>query len=488
MVAGAMTAGCTDVNDELGQGLIPHDQQMVLKIDTLGSFETFTATNDTIPVSHQGRLFIGNRIDPVFGKVKAAGMTDFYPYVSWNGGHFYGYNAVADSIYLDMQINSITGDPSIEQTFNIYAMTDSLKRDSIYMRGNPIEWPVDRAKPLFSFKLSNEIPEESVAMLELEPTAEGRAFMQRLADIDSATYAAPWPKFRKEFHGLYVAPAPGGPENAAVYEIELVNSAIYMYFHNYEKNTSTATVDTVTWSQYNFNNSGWYDSNKKLITSVVNQNVMDVRFEYPAAIKGRLNDTLHTSLPLETVYVQGLGGVATYLRVSDETVDYLAHITEQDGMTYSAAVISQARLYFPLADRSAAAMDIAPKRLGMYYTYGQPLLEAYNYYYTPIYGPVPMFGYDYATENYNALQSSSASLTTPTPYGGYLNRTNGYYEMVVTKYITQLMLYPDKAPREIWLGPEVNSRLSDYSQVALRGSGGTGDNPVRLVVTYTLIK
>jgi hypothetical protein len=486
LLAGALSAGCTSVDDTLGQTFVPPHQQMELRIDTIGGFDTYIATNDTIPVSGQGRLLLGRRIDPVFGQITGAGMTDFFPATTWNDGNFFGYGAIADSIYLDVQINKITGNAAVEQTFNIYALRDSLRRDTTYFRGADIAGSVDMARPLFSFKLSDEYPQESVVPILLTPTDEGKAFMQRLADRDSTSYADPWPKFHQDFYGLYFAPAPGSPADAATYEIELDNTGLLMYYHNFEKSNPTES-DTITYAPFLFTDS-WYRYDDEGNGTAININVMDVDFEYPPQMAAALNDTLSTSAALETVYVQGLGGVATCLKVSDEMVDFLANITTNNGVTYSGAAINQARIYFPVVDTSPAALDLAPKRLGMYYTYSQPIIDNTFYTYAQYYGPVPIYDYYYPSEFNTSSQATTKP--KPLPYGGYLTRSagTGYYEMVITNYITQLMLHPDTTPRTLWLGPSVQTRLCDYSQVALRGSGGAGENPIRLVLTYMLLK
>ncbi len=443
-------AACTKVDDTLGQRLIPRDQQMVLRVDTLSPFDAYIAKNDSLPASGHGRIFFGRRIDPVFGKIDARSMTTFWPLAMDEllDGRMFGHNPVADSIFIDITIYSITGDASIEQTFNVYALRDSMKRDSVYKMHTPIEPYVDMTKPLFSFKLSDNYPSGAMALLKLEPTDDGRAFMKRLLEVPKDVYEEPWPEFNKEFHGLYFAPAEGSPENAAVYEIELRNNygSMAMWFHNYEE-SNPAVVDTMTWATYSFFDGNWYADSRK-----ANMNLFDVEYEYPAAISDHLNDTLSTDAPLDRVYVQGLGGVMSYLKVSDELREWFSEAKGE----YSDMVVSQARLLVPVEQTT---FDMAPQRLGMYHDY----TTAY-----------PLSDYDYLSEN-------SAYSSVEIPYDGYLRPSNGYYRMNITQYVTRLMLDPEGAPDRIWLGPEVNTRASQYSQVELGGE-------MKLIITYTLIR
>lgn len=501
LIFGLSTTRCTSVDDTLGQNFIPPYQQMKLRIDTLPmrssarTIDTYIATNDTIPSSHQGRSFVGSMTDPVFGRTQASAMTDFFPSSIWAYGadevqYWFGHHAVADSAYLDIYINAIYGDPSVKQTFYVYELTDSLRRDTVYFFKEPLENRVNLSKPLFSFDMDDSWPAGSQPLKKLEPTAEGMAFLQRLVDLDSTIYKTPYYNFHKEFYGLYIAPDPDGPENAAVYdfglrtvdEYKLPACGFYVWGHSYEEKNPTKLVDTVA-ATYRFSDVYLYP----------NMNVNKVTHTYPAEIADHLNDTLTTDTPLSTVYVQGWGGVAMYLRFTDELLEQLDGLRTQDGVEYSELVINEARLYFPLEDPSAGNMDAAPTRLGMYYTYGQPqreyLVSSYSNWYTvpyynvtPYYGPKPMLDYAYYSENHPTNPSTI-------PYGGYISRTKGqgYYKMDVTGYMTLLMNYPDVTPKEVWLGPEINTRATVYNQVALKGSHGE-ENPIKLVLTYTLIR
>ena len=495
LIFGLSATRCTTVDDTLGQNFIPPYQQMKLRVDTLSSIDTYIANNDTIPSAYHGRLYVGSMTDPAFGRTQASGMTDFYPSSIWtfsgeSAQNFYGYHPVADSVYMELYVSAIHGDTTVAQTFHVYQLTDSLRRDTMYFVNEPLEKRVDLDKPLFTFTVKNDAPVGAVLFKKLEPTDEGRAFVKKLVELDSMIYKESLHNFHKEFYGLYIAPAPESPENAAVYEFNLritdsygiPISAMYIWGHSYEEKSPTTLKDTVM-GTYRFSDAYWYPN--------PNINANKVTFTYPAEIADHINDTTKNDTPLSTVYVQGLGGVATYLRFTDALMTQLENLKKQDGMEYSAVVINEARLYFPLEDPTTDNMNGAPTRLGMYYTYGQPqqegLYPGYSYRhtvpyfnYTPVYGPRPLLDYAYQAENH---PTSSSSI----PYGGYIQRTQGYYKMDVTGYLTLLINYPDVTPREVWLGPEVNTRAITYNQVALKGSQQE-ENPIKLVLTYTLIK
>lgn len=500
-------ARCTSVDDTLGQNFVPPHQQMRLRIDTLtGGISTFIAQNDTVLSSNQGFLYLGRMTDPVFGKVRASAMTDFFPQgiyanilaetdeddtsTTFESQDSFGFNAVADSVFLDLVISDIDGTPKPGQKINIYQMRDSLQRDTVYFFSTPIEKNVDRDKPLFSFTISDEAVVGSLLTIQLDVTAEGEEFLTRIVETDKEIFEEPLYTFHKRFYGLYMAPADDYPEDGATYSFYLrslgenrLYSSFVVWAHNFDEANPTQVKDIMT-GYFRLSDTDWFPN--------PNLNVNRTEFEYPAAIADHLNDTLQTSVPLETVYVQNMGGVATYLRFTDDFIENMNKLKTVDGETYSALVVNEARLFFPMDDPTVDYMNAAPARLGMYYTYGQPRAEygtqytpffSIPYYnVTPVYGPKPILDYTYYTENRTSSPAKS-------PYDGYLFRSEGqgFYRMNITYYLTLLLNYPDSAPRDIWLGGEVNTRHRDYTQVVLKGSESPDEN-IRLVLTYTLVK
>lgn len=475
LVAFALTVpACTSVDDTLGQSYVPPQQDLTLLFKTLkGSegnpFSARLAVNDSVAASSVGVIYIGQKSDAL-GKTRAAAMTDFYPSTTtFNDSKYFGRLPHADSIFIDIMINDIVGDASKEQTFNIYSMTDSLKRDSVYYMHTPGRNPnyPDRTQKtleelkgdhLFTFKLSDKIPVGALALQKLEVTDKGNEFLQRLTTVSDEVCATPWPEFHKMFNGLYIEPAPGSPEDAALYELELRSSysGFYVWYHNHDENYNTSMspaeeaqhhLDTA-YVTYDFSDTNWYSDSR-----VVNVNINNITNEYPAAVQ----TAVASGSVVSVGYVQSLGGLGTKLTATPELMAWLETLKKADGTPR--AVISRALLTVPLAgDASVADMNAAPTRLGMYYWFGAGT-------------NIP--DYDYAYE----VSSSSSSAFMP--YGGYLQRSNKNYTMNITMWLTQLLLDPTVAEKEIWLGPQITTRSTQFNQVAL-------DAKMTLDVAYTL--
>lgn len=481
-VLGLSMTRCTSVDDTLGQNFIPEHQNLMLHIATLDSVKTFIARNDSIPSNFTGVIYLGMMEDAVFGATAGSAMTDFSPQSTYfNNKNFFGYRPVADSVFLQLYITNVHGNPQNAQTFNVYELRDSLKRDSIYYFNVPLQNVVDMTKPLFSFTLDVKEKTDFLMVGPLDMTAEGNAFLQRIVTTDSTIFANPDPAFHQRFYGLYIAPAPGSPYDAALYEINLrkhpeleFSSSMTIWAHNFDRENPANIKDTLAVG-FPFSDES-YD----------NMQVSRVIHNYPSPIANNISDPAHpeTMTELSTVYIQSLGGVSTYLDFT-ALVDQLKAL-KPEGRDI---LIHQARLYFPIDDPTIANLNIAPVRLGMYYTYGQRLLVPNS-----VYGPIPTPDYDYEAENnsYNPVTI---------PYNGFIYRSinpvlgSAYYEMVITHYITRLVQDPENTPKQVWLGNEIgnskkkraNGRNAVYSQVALRGSA-RAQNPVKLVVSYTLVR
>jgi hypothetical protein len=465
-VHGTSLTGCTDVDDTLGLGMLPDGDHIQLSLDSVGGIKTYLAKSDSIQSSFRNRMIIGSRLDPDFGQTVCGTMVTMYPTSStFNDKNLYGFRPVADSLFIVLYINTTFGDTTKAQTFYIYELADTLKRDSVYYQNISFDKLIDYDKPLFSFTLQSEKSKQVIK--KLTPLGdEGPEFMQRIVTTDSTILADPYYTFREHFPGLYITPKPAAsdpsePElaDAAIYDIALYEDATYMaysllnmYAHNY-KRSDPSVVDTTVNAGYLFADT----------YPLPNMSINKVIHKYPENIERVLNDTLPDSPTLSTIYVQGLSGVASYLRFSDEFFDQIAALKTYEGEQYSKLIVNQARLYIYMDEFTTENLQLAPARLGMYKDYKGSY-------------PTPIIDYPYDYES-----------TYSVPYGGYLNRSNGYYTMDITSQVSYMLNNKESlAPHDIWLGPDAYTIPTLYSQVKLRGYDS--ERPIKLQLTYTLVR
>ncbi len=478
LLAGFFAAGCTEVDDTLGLGFVPKDQQMLLRIKTLTGIDTYAvAASDSIPSSQMGLWLLGNRTATGFGQETCGAVGQYSVGIPFNNdkNHF-GYKPVADSIVLSLYVSSTKGNYEAEQTFAIYAIKDNavLRYDSTYYPTYPVDEVIDRNDPLFTFTLSGPLANESVSK-KLTPTASGEALLARLVEADSLFYAAADTAFHDTFRGFYIAPTSDSPEDAAIYNIALSTSDYdYSYFtlyaHNHKEGMEHADSETAENIQDTISVMYYFDD-ADVWAAQTNTSINVIRHKYLPEIP-TVTDTVNTA---SVVYIQGLGGVYAGLRFTDEFLAELDQLTTdtdpQTGETeqYSKVVINQAKIYLTLKEsQNPDAMDAALNRLGMYTSYK----TAY---------PTAIDDYLYYSESYYG---------STIYYGGYIDRSNGCYVMDISSYITQLMYKRDKTPKLIWLAPSWNTTyytpLLSQGEVALMGTGSS--HPVQMKITYTLIK
>lgn len=173
-----------------------------------------------------------------------------------------------------------------------------------------------------------------------------------------------------------------------------------------------------------------------------------------------INDTLSGSPVAQLGYVQSLGGVSTYVRFTDRFVDELLAKVEEP---YNSMVINRADLVWEIDDPTRPEFSTGRRRDS---------------------GPMPATAFPSpGIPDYNYVYESSASITLQ--YGGNLNRTHGNYATDISSFLQKLVNSPSEAPRTMMLGPAYDE-LYDFKQVVLKT--GVSDPPLRVILTYTLIK
>ncbi len=178
-----------------------------------------------------------------------------------------------------------------------------------------------------------------------------------------------------------------------------------------------------------------------------------VRYDYSTADPALGIDD--RSRPSSDVFIQGYGGLATYLEFSKESFDNIRENARVRG--YSRIAVNSAVLEIHTPERDIEKLDRAFGKLGMYFDYEAKTPEA-----------IP--DYTYQVDN--------------SRYGGTYNGTHYMYRMDITAY-AQLMFNGNYKRRGVVLAPAVEEMIS-VDNVRLGGYGS--DNPIELTVTYTMIR
>lgn len=457
---------CTKVDNTLGDSLIPNDQQMHIYHDTVSGIEAYVALVDSFPLNFSGFSWyygcIGAKHDATFGGFESGWFGQY------GGLGFYTTNddedadvtdefikAQADSltIYLSFDETLCDGDTSKTQTFNIYEVTKRLYVDSLYyIREFNVNEVID-PEPLFTFdyKLSDGNP------YELRLTgAKVEDLMDRLQHASRSLYEAD-SLFVNEFKGLYLAPASTSSRNAAVLSLSITSTTLNFYAHkDYVDDTNTEQKDTIV---------GSYSFDASTYTDLLSLNTY--QFDYSSSIldQSQFNDTSSTSSPVSVSYVQGCGGVTTYLKFTEDFANQLKDLKKEKDPN-STMVIHSARLEIGIEDPTPENLDMAMTRLGFYTDYSS-FLPVSDYLYT--------------------LEVSETNPIT-LAYGGYVNRSRNSYTMDITRMV-QTIADISAQDYMIDVGPSFFESYNPMHRVILNTSTDpSAPLPLRVSVTYTLVR
>lgn len=461
--------GCSDVNYDLGYDFVPESQRMTLKFDTITGVETYLYRYDSVLSSNTGYIFLGRQKDDTFGERTNSCFVQYLPIaMPYEGG--FGINPIIDSMFLRIAIASYDGDTTVQQKFNVYAINKDadLSYDSLYYVNIDAEQYYNPSNLLFTFTYSGR---GNIAT-KMEPTVLGREFMNRLVAVDTSVYNNDT-KFRDNFKGFYITPDESSPSQAATYQFNLEDAYMQLWLRDHDSIDQAKIKDTLT-SWYYF-----YDG-KEYASVSINAAQYDYSGTTLGALQASTNNFTDTVTIQPTVFVQSWGGVITRLRFPEslvQTLNSLKYSRDNSGnVVENSILINQAMLYVDMNDYVAGDMatvdymNEAPQRLGSYLNMRTSGTEGYS--------PAPIPDYMYDLEKSHQTSDEDYVL----PYNGYLNRSNGYYELNISSYVQQIMKGSMK--KDILLAPSAYDFLG-YGKVALKG---LSQKPMQLSITYTLIK
>ncbi len=465
MVLGA----CTEVNDALGSNLIPENQRMTIRIDTLHNLDTYLVQSDSVEsrIVGSGYAYMGQLKNDTFGLRRCSFIGQILPtQIPYRAG--FGLDPILDSVLFTYSISDYKGDTTASQKFRAYEVNKAfIPEDTMFYINFDAEGYIN-PEPLFEFEITS--PTKTSSRVKL--TDAGRKFVARLMETDTVTYYNDTLWVNK-FHGLYVAPVNADKESKVIYRTETSYTGLELWLRDHDSVDNNMILDTV-YASYAF-------YAKEANVGNISANMVEHDYEGSIVAAAGVNDTLAGDPTQRTIYVEGMGGVMSYVKVTDQFVELLAELgDEMKNGGYSTVSINQATIYFPLTvdvtnptERPAAIpfLDAAPARLGMYTNF------------------VELTGIpDYDPEYEEQLKQYGESYKLP--YGGELNRSRGCYTMDITAYIQRMWGEYLKAEgdlskvqyRSIFVAPAVNEMFT-FGQVALRG-----DEEIQVVLTYTLMR
>lgn len=460
VVAQALVGCTTEVDYTLGSEFVPTDQKMEMHrrvyeggkvyIDNLEEELKMSTTRlyhtDSIKSSNLDYVYFGREHDDIYGTRRAGFMSQVLFGSKLDDEYGWGYRPIFDSMQMALYVNDFHGDTITKQRFNIYEIVsndyiDGHKDSIFYINFDPTKYI--SKKPIFTFDFPDQ--EHGVYVGDMEnPTAQyvtlqhteaTNEYISRLMfttqedlnkndnygkDIDKIYKQGNEEEFVRRIKGIYVEPAEGGTGDGAMFATDVENSALVLYARSRYKEDPTIIKDTTIMSYNFFINPNTYT------VKAGNVSLSTVEHELTDAMK----ESIESGRDITIGYVDGMGGVVTELRFTDEFIQSLADIA----LSKPNAVVSvnQARMSIYLEGSSYDYNDIDPLKMADVMNNAMPRLGLYTRY-----GGIDAKGNNIiAISDYAFSKEGSLALD----YDGNINRSLGCYTMDISTHIQSLMM------------------------------------------------
>ncbi len=545
VVAALAFVGCSmTADDTLGSNMMPEQQVMVMRhlkfkgntvvrynpetekneekdasLEGKNFLETRLYRTDSLLSSNVGKGYIGVRRSDTLG-LRTAGFASTILYMNAiDEANGFGYKPIFDTMKLVLSIKNYGGDTLVPIRYKVYELKKPLAenvlkydekrdKDSIAYINCDLSAVYDESKPIFEFTFpKSELKEgPSTLMIPMENTEYSWDYARRLMLIPDNYAAADsdWDgygrtdvecytddkKWVEKFYGLYIKPdVANTPQNlrGAMYELDLSASGVMLQGRSRNPQDPSMIKDTVGMYYY------FYDKESKYNTSV-----NKVEHDYTQGLSGTpllgsvemdCSKSREERTRLSTGYVEGLGGPATEIYLTDDFLKELVALETTEQGEFSRMGVNQCLLtiYVAGADydwnvTQSRAEQLTPllnssfTRLGTYLNYNTLS---------------PIIDYDYVYEN---------TYDTDINYNGYLDRSRGCYIMNITAHIQKLfntirqddgtydVSKADEKLRSLYVGAEASAPYALTESVLQGQDDGSNDAPIQIDLTYTLVK
>ena len=545
-VAMLVFEGCTMIADDtLGSNIMPEEQVMVMRhlkfqgnkiirynpntekneevdasLEGKNFFETRLYRTDSLLSSNLGMGYMGVRRSDTLG-VRSAGFASSMLYMNAiDEEKGFGYKPIFDTMKLVLSIKNYGGDTLVPIRYKVYELQKPLvenvlkydekrEQDSIAYINCDLSPVYDESKPIFEFTFPKEELKEgpSTLMISMENTEHSWDYARRLmlipdnyADADSAwdgygrdsveLYTAD-ERWANKFYGLYIKPdLEKTPANrkGAFYELDLSASGIMLQGRSRNPKDPSMIKDTVGMYYY------FYDSDSKY-----NASVNKIEHDYTQSLTGVVPELGKIEMDasksreertrVSTCYVEGLGGPATEIYITDDFLNELVAAEQTEQGEYSRLGINQCLLtiYVKGADYDWSVTQSRAEELTPMLNNSFSRLGAYLNYNTLS----PIIDYDYVYES---------TYNTDIIYNGYIDRSRGCYVLNITAHMQKLfnsirqedgtydVSKVDEKLRSLYIGAEATSPYALTESMLQGEDSGSNAAPLQIDLTYTLVK
>ena len=327
-------ASCEKEADSLGKDILPGQDNLLIKLDSSATILATTVNFESVlsyspdtasierPYPPRPIYVLGDYTNPEFGYTKASMILNFYPD---SATYSFGDGRKADSLSLQLKLDSLFGNKSADVEFSIYELKKGVSFRSFYnsnlseveYKGNLVASKTMKFNDTVKIKLDQDLANRIVQIpASAKNDAEGML------------------SFQQSFKGLYI-------------EVKSASPGLYMLFDPWRHSSRTVPRHETRLTLYY-------------------QNSTTDSLKYQYFVDTRVNNFSHnyTNTPVaaalqnpdlgqKITYVQGLSGLGTRISIPD-----LAKWKDLAPVS-----ISRAELVIPVASMASVSDSIYPKGL-----------------------------------------------------------------------------------------------------------------------------
>ncbi len=523
-----LAIGCDDVNNDIGSNYLSDGQTTVMGSLDLQGYKSGSVSlddrvmstklyrTDRIATSRQLTGLFGAQRDEVFGERRSGFFAQYTPEYSLDDEGF-GYEPIVDSVVIYLSVLDYSGDTTVKHTYNVYEVLDdtflTTSTDSVFNADYRLPSSALSSTPVFTFDYPDQENGYYVvsSYVRAKVQSAGVDLLNRLmlkegedgSQIDYTYYntSYDYEDFVESFKGLYICPADdelavATGDTGATYNIDLTASGFGFFGRNRYEEDPSIIADTLGMT-FSFLDGDVYDVGGVSLTTV-ERDYSSSLIDTSTITTNEIDNDTHTS----TIRVEGAGGVVTQLVLEPAMFEEFERVIEEADDEYSAIFFNVARLMLyveesteydepvVLSPTEADALSILPSRLGLYATFSTFLEDSETSEMETV------TDYDYSLEyNYGTVSD----------FDGGFNRSLGCYIMNIPLHMqtiwndyrdakeeaggdASLIDWDAQDWNKLIIGPIADDLLSPR-YISLQGEAdGVNKTPIRLDITYTLLK
>jgi len=290
-----LIASCSKPAGLIGVVVQPDESKLKVGYSDTTSIYAYAVKEDSIRTDELTVNLLGSNMDPVFGNTVASFYMQF---MLENADHDFGPNPVLDSLVLHLLYKDSYGDTNTMQTLHAYELKESISPDSVYYSN--VDLPVGSTDFAdFSF-----VPRPSDSTILSGDTLPPMLLVNLTASTELGQYLLDAPveamasneAFQEYFNGLYVTADPVS-DGGALLSFDLLSnySEMVIYYSNDDQDSL----------QFDY------------MCTLLNATISKFTHDFESADFNLRNQVLNndTALGATKFYLQGLGGVASVIKV-----------------------------------------------------------------------------------------------------------------------------------------------------------------------------